>query len=271
MDKLKFSEFIERINSLKTDEEIKQFALHRINELEQTSTIQDISFINDGKIIGNNFHGYINADSPITTSLMVDPFYMNDLTLYIEFIKDMSNKTFNNPFQLFHAMQKFIESTFGFKGNQRIRESVYLQDRDQKISIKDFYKNDSALCSERSAAVQNLLSFCGIDSYLVFGKLLSGNETESHAYNILKMGNGTLILYDATNPVFLDLNGQVGKVPAYSKIGNDDIEHLSEIEFDFESLEKIYNAELHSGEVPRKYKTFVSELNKDNSDVRMGK
>lgn len=269
MEKLKFSEFIEQINFLKDDEEIKQYALSRVNKLEQTSTIQNISFNNNGKLIGNNFHGYINSDSPITTSLMVDPFYMNDLTLYIEFIKLIKDKKFANAFQLFHEVQNFIEGAFGFKGNQKIRESIYLQERNQKISIADFYKNDSALCSERSVAVQNILSFCGIDSYLIFGKLSGDKEKDSqHAYNILKMSDGTLILYDVTNPVYLDLKDQLGRVPAYSIIGKENIEILSEIQFDFDNTAKIYNERIHPDEVPRKYKTFITELNKENSDVK---
>lgn len=267
MGELKFKGFIEQINFLKGDEEIKQFALSRFNELEQASTVQDISIDDNG--IGNNFHGYINSDSPITSSFMVDPFYMNDLTLYIEFIKAMKDKNFANPLQLFHEVQSFIYAVFGFKGNQKIRESIYLQKRSQKISIADFYKNDSALCSERSAAVQNILSFCGIDSYLIFGKLSIDKKDSQHAYNILNMGEGTLILYDVTNPVYLYLkDDELRGAPAYSIIGKENIEALSEIQFDFDNIAKTYNARIHPNEAPRKYKTFVAELNKKNSDAK---
>ena len=143
-------------------------------------------------------------------------------------------------------MQDFTIKAFGFKGNQLNRENVYLQERNEEpISIGDFYKNNSALCSERSAAVHNLAEFCGIKSYLIFDELNAEGKKEVHAYNIFKMKNGTLILYDSTNPVTLSSNVCVS---VYSIIGKEEISNIESISFDFEGLSNIYKQSIHPEE-----------------------
>lgn len=261
-----FRDIISYINSLENEEKIKEFVMSRLEELENNSEKRTISKNNNGRLIGTISEGYINSDSPIVTSYMVDPFYMNDATLYIEFIKSIKGKNFNNPLHLFHELQNFIIEAFGFKGNQDIRENVYLQKRDtSRISIADFYKNNSALCSERSAAVQNLVEFCGIKSYLVFGKLSSEGEEETHAFNIFQMKDGTLILYDSTNPV--TLTG--GYVPAYSIIGKEDISNIENISFDFEGLSKIYKQLIHPDEpLDRNYTTCNFYLKNESTQLK---
>lgn len=258
-----FRDIISYINSLENEEQIKEFVMSRLEKLESNSEKRKIDKNNNGRLIGTITDGYINSNSPIFSSYMVDPFYMNDATLYIEFIKSIKGKNLNNPLQFFHELQDFMIEAFGFKGNQAIRERVYLQERDDsQISIADFYKNNSALCSERSAAVQNLAEFCGIKSYLVFGKLILEGKEEEHAFNIFQMKDGTLVLYDSTNPVTLSN----GFVPAYSIIGKKDISNLESILFDLEGLSKIYKQPIHPDEpLDRNYTTCNFYLNNENT------
>lgn len=99
-----------------------------------------------------------------------------------------------------------------------MRENVYLQGRgEERISIADFYKNDSRLCQERGAAVQNLASFCGRKSYLV--------------------------LYDATNPITLESDKYA---LAYSVTSRENLSNIESIIFDFEGISKIYRTTIHS-------------------------
>lgn len=141
-----------------------------------------------------------------------------------------------------------------------------MQERnDTLISIADFYKNNSALCSERSAVVQNLAVFCGIKSYLVFGKLSCGGKEEEHAFNIFQMKDGTLILYDATNPVTLSN----GYVPAYSIIGKEDISNIECVSFDLEWLSDIYHQPIHPDEpLDRNYITCNFYLKNENAKLK---
>ena len=235
--------------------------------LEKNSEKRTIDRNNDGQLIGTITEGYINSNSPIITSYMVDPFYMNDITLYIEFIKSIKGKNLSNPLQFFHELQDFTIELFGYKGNQLNRENVYFQGMNNElISIADFYGNNSALCSERSATIQNLAEFCGIKSYLIFGELSCEGKKEFHAYNIFKMKDGTLILYDSTNPVTLESNGYV---PAYSIIGKEDISNVESISFDFEGLCNIYKQSIHPEEPSdRKYITCNFYLNNRNQQLK---
>ena len=262
-----FRDIINHINTLETEEQIKEYVMSRLEFLEKNSEKRTIDRNNEGQLIGTITEGYINSDSPIITSYMVKPFYMNDATLYIEFIKFIKGKNLNNPLQFFHELQNFTIEAFGFKGNQLVRENIYLQERNKEpISIADFYKNNSALCSERSAAVQNLAEFCGIKSYLIFGELSSEGKKEVHAYNIFKMKDGTLILYDSTNPVTLSSNSYV---PAYSIIGKQDISNIESISFDFESLSNIYKQSIHPEEVlDRNYITCNFYLNNRTQQLK---
>ncbi len=261
-----FKDIVSYINSIESEEQIKEFVISRIEELEKNSEKITIDRSNNGRLIGTITEGYINSNSPIVTSYMVNPFYMNDITLYIEFIKYIKGKKLNNVLQFFHELQNFTIDTFGFKGSQNKRINVYLQKKnDGQISIADFYKNDSALCSERSAVVQNLAEFCGINSYLIFGKLNSEGIEEEHAYNIFKMKDGTLILFDSTNPVFLTS----GYVPAYSIIGKKDINDIESVSFDFAKLREIYGKPFHPEEVlDRNYITCNYYLKEDSQKLK---
>lgn len=261
-----FRDIINYINSLENEEQIQEFVMSRLEELENNSVKRTIDKNNNGRLIGTITEGYINSDSPIVSSYLVDPFYMNDATLYIEFIKFIKGKDLNNPIQFFHKLQSFTTEAFGFKGNQAARESIYLQERDNtQISIADFYKNNSALCSERSAAVQNLAEFCGIKSFLVFGKLIIGEKEEEHAFNIFQTGDGTLVLYDSTNPV----SPSHGYVPAYSVIGKHDISDIESILFDFQGLSDIYKQPIHPDEqLDRNYVTCNFYLKDENAQTK---
>ena len=261
-----FRDIINYINSLENEEQIQEFVMSRLDKLENNSEKRTIDKNNNGRLIGTITEGYINSDSPIVSSYLVDPFYMNDATLYIEFIKFIKGKDLNNPIQFFHKLQSFTTEVFGFKGNQAARESIYLQERDNtQISIADFYKNNSALCSERSAAVQNLAEFCGIKSFLVFGKLIVGEKEEEHAFNIFQMSAGTLVLYDSTNPVSLSQ----GYVPAYSVIGKQDISDIESILFDFQGLSDIYKQPIHPDEqLDRNYVTCNFYLKDENAQTK---
>ena len=241
---------LSEISNLKTEEEIIDFVKNRINILENNSKIVDINnYENENKI----YEGYINSNSQVNSSNLVKPFCINDLDLYINFIKDLKEKNITNVISLISLLQDYIIDTFGYKGDMNNRITTYLTYKEQgSVPINRFYQNNSALCSERSASVQNLASLVGLKSYLLFGKLSSENETETHAYNIFQMKNNTLVLFDVTNPVILE-NGAY--VPAINDLGIIDINTLEQVEFDFNYLANLYNKPVHNNEPNRTYYT----------------
>ena len=90
-------------------------------------------------------------------------------------------------------------------------------------------------------------------------------SVEEHAYNIFKMKDGTLILFDVTNPVTLTS----GYVPAYSIIGKEDINNIESVAFDFDKLSEIYGKPIHSDEIlDRNYITCNYYLKEDNPKLK---
>ena len=70
------------------------------------------------------------------------------------------------------------------------------------------------------------------------------------------MKDGTLVLYDPTNPVALGIDDSVGYIPAYSIIGPMDIHSLESVAFDFENLSKIYKQPIHPDE--KLYRNYIT-------------
>lgn len=259
-----FRKLLDEINKLNTDEEIIEFVKKRFDYLEQNSETRKISNYNYeyNNFFGSTVEGYINSKSSITTSHMVDPFYMDDTNIYVEFIKKIKGKDLSNLLAMFYELQNFTSELFDFKGVQSNREKIYMVERDSNISITDFYHNKSALCSERSATVHNLAEFLGIKSYLVIGDLEVDNKEEAHVFIIFQAQDGTLILYDPTNPIILNYEGNVSYAPAFSIIGKQNIDDLEEIDFDFKTIETIHKKSIDEDEKPRKYFTYKYKLNK---------
>lgn len=62
-----------------------------------------------------------------------------------------------------------------------------------------------AACTEKSMAVQNCLTFLGIESYIVGGYLDNGNNIEGHNFNVVKDSNGTYKIVDVAQAVIFPL------------------------------------------------------------------
>lgn len=209
------------------------------------------------------------SESPIVSSLLVDPFYLNDKSIYFEFIKYIKNsEQIEHPLVLLHSLHFFSENMFGITGDQLKRESIYLDGNKEKISISDFYGQEAALCSERSTTIHNLMSFCGINAYLIIGKLKFENEEFLHSFNIFQtQKDKTLVLLDPTNPIKALKDKQLVRVPAIHILEkNLKIENLSHINFDLQKIAELYNVVLHSDEPARTYefpentKTLYTEI-----------
>ena len=77
----------------------------------------------------------------------------------------------------------------------------------EPYSVSEYRNNDTALCAERAAIAQNMLTFLGADTYYIMGHLSrnDGIENMNHAYNVVvdkEFGSG--IIVDFTNPVLTE-------------------------------------------------------------------
>ena len=236
---------INYFKKLKTDEDIENYVKNRLNYLEKKSEKKLISALTGIK------SGYITKDSPIHASLIFSsPFYLDDFNLYVKFVKHL--KQFNREksseniidldvFTLICSM--FVIDLF-YDSSKKTIDRHDLYDLKAELSIRDFYKNGSAKCIEKSAVMHNLLCFLGIPSNLIIGELkLKGEEEgeELHAYNIVNDPKKNLWLVDFTNYVkVINKAGIKTTVPTLMKLNTQDINELDIINVDSESVARAY-------------------------------
>jgi hypothetical protein len=101
-------------------------------------------------------------------------------------------------------------------------EGAFMDDDEAPaVSISEF--RGRAMCMERAAVCQNLLTLLGIESQMVNGKLkVADGVSELHSFLIITKPNGEHIIYDPANPVLLH-DGDVVKMQAAIYPGGDQI------------------------------------------------
>ncbi len=184
----------------------------RLGELTASSKPTEISTINS-----KTYRGFIHPESKIIRNFMVDPFCLNDDEIYKVFLETIGEfyrvpawKELG-PMQVsLNAINRAIGKYFGnYYGTQKT------EDRNQRFNL-DHNSSDSininlselkgknlAVCAEKATVAQNLLTFIGIESTLIFSSnciLSEGKPATGHAYVVFKTENGFFI-YDPTNPI----------------------------------------------------------------------
>ena len=112
-------------------------------------------------------------------------YYLDDDSYVYEFFKYLKDKDIEDEYDLIIEVDHFIKKKFfpSFMSRDRneINKLIY-KDEDffykpvKEHSIKDFYGNGSAMCSEVSIVAENLLSVLGLE--------VISMQDRSHAYNI---------------------------------------------------------------------------------------
>lgn len=277
-------QIIQQIIDLKEDE-IEQYIEQRTEELEKTA-IEDREQISTfsyklrrmkGEKENTEVVGYIPSKTKISKMQFdVSSFRIDDNSFYrtiIDYIKayDPNNikrgdKVNNN--YIMDMIQCTIINYFGMRGNESARNALYdskddVENDNNALSISDFKGNNTAMCAERSAVAQNILSFLGYNPIMIMGYLSSkkGIVNEGHAFNCI-IRNGKAILVDFTNPICKD--GKYYSVAKYP-IKEDDLQAFmkgkGQIEVQYKDLytengenkEEIIPAVYSSEEIDPKY------------------
>lgn len=263
---MNFIEFKDEYKKLESEEEQIAFIEKRINELELFS---DNEVDRIGKNQVGSFKGFIPRKIGLASneSEFFSDLTLDDMSIYKEFMNSINNDVdaylYGEPSTIIE-IQKFIWSYFGYNsGNILERMDIYSDNPDKMLSIKALKGKNIAACSERSAVAQNLLTFLGFESEIIFGKL---NETESHAYIVFKMGNGKArILYDPMNPVeysFEDIKRYAIGVCILDNEEYMDLKNGSQFEFNYDLVKKLYGSEYNYNEKKRYYSSDDAILSK---------
>ena len=127
-------------------------------------------------------------------------YYIDSDDYLLEFCKYIKDIELIDEYDLFNEIKVFLDYYFG-KGRKGLdREEMFkliYKDNDSfyepitEHGISWFKDRGNALCSEYSILAQNILTFFGINTSLVMGRVEQDDkEPESHAYNLISYHTG---------------------------------------------------------------------------------
>ena len=219
---------LDKIKSIDDDKKLKEYIRKRIYWLTKKVKDYNMNFDTIGAFIGINSYeaglDYENKDKSLDAWVNFIPkgqrivynvchdeicrlynrggyYYLDDFTYLYDFVRYIKNKEINNIGNLVEYVYIFIcdyfEKLINPVDRDRLFQLILENEKSyfkpiKEHSIKDFYHNGAALCSEYSAVAQNILAFMNIDTLY----LLNTN----HVYNIIGF-EGKNYLVDFSLPV----------------------------------------------------------------------
>ena len=228
------------------DKEIDTYINNKLNALNTDNNYEEISLSDNG---GDIYQNWINTDSTYLPSGMRSKGFKIDFQFIKEFIKDVKEKFSKIPIDrlrkklnedtLIKYFNMYIISYFGGEYNETKRKEIYgygsLNSIGETLNISNLKGLNVARCIEKSAALNEILNFLGIDSSLV----LSDANNVGHAYCLVKT-NGKYLIVDP-NFYGQDINGKgvlyIFEINPHDKLCSFDPSVFG----DNESLKVIYN------------------------------
>lgn len=214
---------LERILST-PEEEQRDFVERRIAALSENAESGEMSHL------GRGIHkGFLGPKMEIRRNMMVDPFVMDDQDLYADLLETARKFKGAEGWKeksLREIMPNAIQWTLSkYFGNIAAGANTETQNREfyldhtsadsPSISIKELKGKGFAVCAEKAAAAQNLLTFVGMETELIAssGCRIPAEAGEEAHYYILVHGPKGDMIYDPANPRLL--LGKDGKLTSY--------------------------------------------------------
>lgn len=221
------------------EKEQRRYVEKRLANLSETAKSGEMSHI------GRGIHrGFLGPKMEIRRNMLVDPFIVDDPDLYMnlfEVIRTFKEVKSWKEKSLREIMPNAIQWTLSkYFGNIAAGPNTDLQNREfyidhtssdsLPISIKELKGKGFAVCAEKSAAAQNLLTFVGMESELIASggcRIPEESEEGVHSYLLVHGPKGEMI-YDPTNPrLVTDKDGQLTSYsPALYPISEEQSKHL---------------------------------------------
>lgn len=198
-----------------------EFIEKRIAALSENAEAGEMSHI--GRCIHK---GFLGPKMEIRRNMMVDPFVLDDPDLYtdlFETIRKFKEAEGWKEKSLREIMPNAIQwSLSKYFGNIAAGPNTEIQNREfylnhistdsPSISIKELKGKNFAVCAEKAAAAQNLLTFVGIESDLIASsgcRIPAEADKKAHYYILVHWPKSDMI-YDPTNPKLLfDKDGKL--------------------------------------------------------------
>lgn len=98
---------------------------------------------------------------------------------------------------LYRPMRSMISSV---RTDYVLSSPDYVELEDDYLQPQEMFKNigDYAMCVEKNAAVGSLLSFAGINSFIITSEAFIGDQKEHHCFPIFEREDGTYSILDTT-------------------------------------------------------------------------
>lgn len=211
-------EINKEIYELNTEEEILQFVLSRLGELEKESEEKTV-----GQNYGNSFRDYISSKIHFKPTEGIDGKESPDLVYddkkpYCDLIKEMKKAGGYNLQSLLTTVFFLLHEYLPNNRDLWERFQLYKTNTSGKISITEVKEKKVGYCSEIAGLAQNMLKFLGIDSEFTSGTKNGG----PHAYSVLYPNgydNEPMVLYDASDFINF-VNGDRKRSFGFYKIFN---------------------------------------------------
>lgn len=185
--------------------------------------------------------GFIHPNSRIRYSNWSANTYSMKTTDYIyDFARYIKKMNINNRGNLVKYIENYINSYFGIVSDGIDRRDSYFDQiafattktdeeyfaKIANLEIGDLKGKNIAMCTERAAMAQNLLSLFGFDVYYCMGCVNNNGKEEPHCFNIAR-AKDTFMLLDYSIPVTVFSNGNaVDFAPFQGSITLDEIEEF---------------------------------------------
>jgi len=192
-----FLKEIQNTDVTKLDDLVKK-KLDKIYEKEKK--VDNLGFVNNVKTAVSH-RGVIPKETRIKyCNMAIEDYSMRTTDYYYEFVKKIKEYNITNKSAVINLLQYFSLTYFGINNNSRDLRAKLLQGAAQENSTTDdeFWKNldnseigdfkgkNVAMCTERAALAQNLLTLFDFNSYYCMGVVKSGDRLEDHCFNIVE-------------------------------------------------------------------------------------
>lgn len=232
---------LEQINNCK-EEELTSIIDNAIQNAVTNSKETQLGFANNksstSKILPHK--GFISPNSRIRyCNISMNDYSMKTTDYIYEFAQYIKENKINNKESLISSIEPFINKYFGISKGKDKRDTYFDQmafqttntdeeyfEKLENLEIGDLKGKNIAMCTERSAIAQNLLSLFGFESYYCIGCINNNGKEEPHCFNIARAQN-CFVLLDYSVPITIFEEGKENKyVPFQAVIPFDEIENV---------------------------------------------
>lgn len=193
------------------EEEVDSIVQTAIDEANANATKVEYLGFNNG-LSSKPFKGFIPLETRIRFSNLGPESYGMQTTDFIfEFSYWAREKQINNKGALLSSLVNFCDHYFGWPDSKKSREDFFdakLQTAKneeeywailENSKLGDFKGKKVAMCTERGALVQQILSVFGTESYYCMGCCDKSNQ-DAHCFNVVK-GKDNFAVFDCSMPV----------------------------------------------------------------------